>query len=217
MRRKHPIVVVSCRDQSRRIFGVRLNIVNRRIYKPGLESNSCRIPAGERRICWAVFAAPNARRVLSVVSRLAGRRSDIRRRLHCRASSRPASPGRRSRRPSGGSHQRSHGEKSHPNRRCGTELPGGNGDRQLSSSHGPNFYQRLPSAVSQGLLHLRHDAIVCRHDFADGGPVLRCAVQEHAAPRRVHLHRSRGDSPRKLYGFERQFSCQQHRLRVLPS
>ena len=37
-----------------------VDLVNRRIYKPGLESNSCRIPAGERRICWAVFAAPNA-------------------------------------------------------------------------------------------------------------------------------------------------------------
>jgi len=49
------------RDLSITISNMQLvDLVNRRTYKPGLESNSCRIPAGERRICWAVFAAPNA-------------------------------------------------------------------------------------------------------------------------------------------------------------
>jgi hypothetical protein len=37
-----------------------IDLVNRRIYQPGLTSSSCRIPSGERRVCWAVFAAPNA-------------------------------------------------------------------------------------------------------------------------------------------------------------
>jgi hypothetical protein len=49
------------RDLSITISNMQLvDLVNRRIYKPGLESNSCRIPAGERRVCWAIFGAPNA-------------------------------------------------------------------------------------------------------------------------------------------------------------
>lgn len=37
-----------------------LDIANRRSYDIGLKSESCRIPSGERRVCWAVFGAPNA-------------------------------------------------------------------------------------------------------------------------------------------------------------
>ena len=37
-----------------------IDLVNRRTYQPGIQSSSCRIPAGERRVCWAVFAAPIA-------------------------------------------------------------------------------------------------------------------------------------------------------------
>lgn len=37
-----------------------IDLVNRRTYSPGVTSSSCLIPAGERRVCWAVFAAPNA-------------------------------------------------------------------------------------------------------------------------------------------------------------
>lgn len=37
-----------------------LDLVNRRSYEPGVTSPACRIPSGERRTCWAVFAAPGA-------------------------------------------------------------------------------------------------------------------------------------------------------------
>lgn len=38
-----------------------VDVVNRREYSPGLSSPpGCAIPSGERRICWAIFAAPNA-------------------------------------------------------------------------------------------------------------------------------------------------------------
>jgi len=36
-----------------------VDLANRRTSRPGLTS-SCRIPAGERRVCWAVFGAPLA-------------------------------------------------------------------------------------------------------------------------------------------------------------
>ena len=37
-----------------------IDLVNRRIYEPGLQSPSCNVPSTERLICWAMFAAPNA-------------------------------------------------------------------------------------------------------------------------------------------------------------
>ena len=37
-----------------------IDLVNRRSYAPGLTSPSCRTEPGERTICWAIFAAPNA-------------------------------------------------------------------------------------------------------------------------------------------------------------
>jgi hypothetical protein len=37
-----------------------IDLVNRRSYAPGVTSPSCRTEAGERSICWAVFAAPGA-------------------------------------------------------------------------------------------------------------------------------------------------------------
>ena len=36
-----------------------IDLVNRRSYSPGVTSPNCRTEAGERSICWAVFAAPN--------------------------------------------------------------------------------------------------------------------------------------------------------------
>ncbi len=36
------------------------DLVNRRSYEPGVKSPECNIPPGERRVCWAVFAAPGA-------------------------------------------------------------------------------------------------------------------------------------------------------------
>jgi hypothetical protein len=37
-----------------------IDLVNRRSYEPGVKSPDCNIPNGEKRICWAVFAAPGA-------------------------------------------------------------------------------------------------------------------------------------------------------------
>jgi hypothetical protein len=37
-----------------------IDLANRRSYSPGVSSSSCRTEPGERTICWAVFAAPNA-------------------------------------------------------------------------------------------------------------------------------------------------------------
>ena len=37
-----------------------IDLVNRRTYSPGLKSPSCSIPSTQKRICRAMFAAPNA-------------------------------------------------------------------------------------------------------------------------------------------------------------
>jgi len=37
-----------------------IDLVNRRSYEPGVKSPECNIPTGEKRVCWAVFAAPGA-------------------------------------------------------------------------------------------------------------------------------------------------------------
>jgi hypothetical protein len=37
-----------------------VDLVNHQIYNSGLNSPRCSVPPGERLICWAIFAAPNA-------------------------------------------------------------------------------------------------------------------------------------------------------------
>lgn len=47
------------RDMSLVLGNMRLiDLTNRRRYEPGLDSGGCRADAGQRRVCWAIFAAP---------------------------------------------------------------------------------------------------------------------------------------------------------------